>query len=99
VSDRPLLPHHYHHTPEADNYRWSVKEEPKTEAVAAQSVAAAAASALLLPDLSEMFSLDQEDLRLDWPDPDQLTGFSLNTEDLDFADSWLNKEEVFSNMF
>jgi hypothetical protein len=51
-----------------------------------------------LPDLSEMFNLDQEDLRLDWPDPEQLTSISLNTEELDFNESWLNKE-IFSNIF
>jgi hypothetical protein len=89
--------------PPSTHGRWPVKEEPTATTVShlQQDLAVnncpepATAS---LPDLSEMFCLDQEDLRLDWPDPDQLTGLSLNTEDLDFTDSWLNKE-IFSNIF
>jgi hypothetical protein len=86
--------------PPSTHGRWSVKEEPTVshlqQDLAVNNCPEPATASL--PDLSEMFCLDQEDLRLDWPDPDQLTGLSLNTEDLDFTDSWLNKE-IFSNIF
>jgi hypothetical protein len=86
--------------PPSTHCRWAVKEEPTVTHFQQDSAVNSCPepATASLPDLSEMFCLDQEDLRLDWPDPDQLTGLSLNTEDLDFTDSWLNKE-IFSNIF
>ena len=100
ISDQPLLQHTPlpHHLTGVADHRWIVKEEEVSEQQRAVVGVLEEAASAALPDLAEMFRLDQEDLRLDWPDPEQLTSLSLNTEDLDFTDSWLNKE-IFSNIF
>ena len=100
ISDQPLLLHTPlpHHLTGVADHRWIVKEEEVSEQQRAVVGVLEEAASAALPDLAEMFRLDQEDLRLDWPDPEQLTSLSLNTEDLDFTDSWLNKE-IFSNIF